>query len=275
MNILSAIRKALTFGRPEDGGNGVRWRWQNLVEGPNGEPRGWAWHGRGWLNFADAASVRVSWNLWSSFVHARFHVDAMEDEVGVSVALAPIALWFAVESRHLRPWMKRLGLRHGEREVSISAHDGTVWWKAWADPSSRSSSAPRWRDGWWSVDDALRGKPVYTSRVISETPAIIPMPERSYRATVVLTEDTWTRSRWPATRVRGATVKMAAGEQIPIPGKGENSWDCDEDAIYSCGTRAGTVSEAIASIVGSALASRERHGGRNWKPEAKPAAATA
>lgn len=57
---------------------------------------------------------------------------------------------------------------------------------------------------------------------------------------------------------------------VPFPGKGENSWDCGEDAIMGAGADEPTPEAAVASVVKSALRNRRRYGGEGWKPE-KPA----
>ena len=37
------------------------------------------------------------------------------------------------------------------------------------------------------------------------------------------------------------------GKPIPVPGKGENSWDCDDDAIHSSHGPHSTVHQAVAA----------------------------
>lgn len=58
---------------------------------------------------------------------------------------------------------------------------------------------------------------------------------------------------------------MLDGEQIPVPGKGENSWDCGEDATYAFSCMADSVEDGIASLVRSILVRRRKYGGRNWR----------
>ena len=64
---------------------------------------------------------------------------------------------------------------------------------------------------------------------------------------------------------------MHEGEQIPVPGKGENSWDCGEDATFSLSCPSTTISEAIGEMVKSCMRTRERYAGLDFKPE-KPRA---
>lgn len=91
------------------------------------------------------------------------------------------------------------------------------------------------------------------------------MPEHPYPATVRLFESTWKRPRWPfARRMVRAEIEVEGG--IPHPGKGENSWDCDDDATYSLTCQARTAEDAVAKLVGSVLRDRRNYGGRSWRP---------
>ena len=75
-------------------------------------------------------------------------------------------------------------------------------------------------------------------------------------------------------RVRSITrtywdVKTPDGEKAPpIPGKGENSWDIDDDGIYGSSYDTPTVEEAFAKFRESVIKSRRRYGGDNWRPRA-------
>jgi hypothetical protein len=68
---------------------------------------------------------------------------------------------------------------------------------------------------------------------------------------------------WPLTH-RSALVESETG--VPVPGKGENSWDCGEDALYSLSTTAATIDEAIEKFKASVMKTRERYGGKDWMP---------
>jgi hypothetical protein len=66
--------------------------------------------------------------------------------------------------------------------------------------------------------------------------------------------------------MRRANLDIERG--VPTPGKGENSWDCGQDATYGLTCPASTVEEALASLRASVMRDRERYGGKDWKPEA-------
>ena len=82
----------------------------------------------------------------------------------------------------------------------------------------------------------------------------------SYRAALKLEECEWKRPRWPwPVRRRTASIDVPKG--IPHQGKGENSYDCGEDATFGLGCEAWTVDEAISKMVASVLKSRAKYDG--------------
>ena len=58
---------------------------------------------------------------------------------------------------------------------------------------------------------------------------------------------------------------------MPIPGKGENSWDCDDDAIYtktySFEDCSGCIYNAIGKLEMDVMRERRRHASLAWVPE--------
>lgn len=96
-------------------------------------------------------------------------------------------------------------------------------------------------------------------------PVIVPMPEGNYPGMARQETRVWKRKRWPwPSMVRsGWWIDMQVG--VPTPGKGENSWDIDDDAIY--GTGGSTRAEAIANVTAAALRQRERYAGDGWTPD--------
>lgn len=121
---------------------------------------------------------------------------------------------------------------------------------------------------WIQPRDLILGRTDYQSEVIETKTAEVPMPEATYPATVTIHKDIRTRKHWPFRL--WPDVKLSARIEVeggvPVPGKGENSWDCGEDAIFSTGSSTPTVSAAVASLVSSALRTRENYGGANWRP---------
>ncbi|MHC5826003.1 MAG: hypothetical protein ACYT04_61670, partial [Nostoc sp.] len=87
-----------------------------------------------------------------------------------------------------------------------------------------------------------------------------------YRVDAVLYEATWKRPRNPFP-IKLIKCELSPSIPIPIPGKGENSYDIDDDAIYGMTTAANSVDEAIAHLRDDVIETRKRYGGDNWQPE--------
>ena len=86
----------------------------------------------------------------------------------------------------------------------------------------------------------------------------VPMPEGKYPATLTREERVWKRPRWPWIKDRRVDYRVDLEVGIPSAGKGENSWDCDDDALY--GTGGSTPAEAIGNAVKAALRNRANYG---------------
>lgn len=113
--------------------------------------------------------------------------------------------------------------------------------------------------------DRILGRLDCTTTTGEPRPTIVPMPEGNYPATVTKEERIWQRKRWPFSYKRRVDYSIDIPTGIPVPGKGENSWDCDDDGIY--GTGGDSPHAAVGNAVGSALRSREQYGsGVAWVP---------
>lgn len=246
---------------------------QNTNDLPGGR-LGPMWrNGRAWLWLKQDERganpmLGLSWAVTTRFVHAYVTLGG-EDDFVVSVAAPGLALWLSGE-RVLPGWLRRRLPRDDGYTTGLSYfHEGRhLTWKLHY-PEMESPRMPRWR--YWSVfvDDLLFGKAKYSTRVLSSTETVVPMPEKAYPATVTITEATWQRPRWFTERRIRAEVEVPGG--VPHPGKGENAWDCGEDATHSLTTLASTAEEAIGKFVASVLRDRAKYGGRNWRPQAVPA----
>lgn len=152
------------------------------------------------------------------------------------------------------------------REIGVSFHSGTIWLSLWKPDGHWSSTEPKWWSFSLDLVDLTLGRSKYSKRIIATHDATVPMPEANYPAKVTIEEATWRRPRWPFKSTHlSALIEVESG--VPIPGKGENDWDCGEDAIFATGSSDPTVPGAVAALVKSALETRERYGGRNWQPQ--------
>lgn len=248
----------------------IWWHWSPENDRPRGadgkRPRVFPWHGRAWLHWRGGNdSAYVEW----SFGRFKFSLSFSHDEEGLHwcIQVPLVSLFFGIEATRLARHYKR-----GERELSLRVHDWAIWWTLWSTSTSWNSKTPRWRDGCFHIDNFLLGKARYSERPLEYRFVEVPMPERAYIGCARLEEATWSRARWFARRLIRCEIKMLDGEQVPVPGKGENSWDCGEDAIFGSTVPARNIAEAVGELTGSALRTRARHGGQQWRPETKAAA---
>lgn len=165
------------------------------------------------------------------------------------------------------------GDHYESREIGLAFHDGTFWVKLWAKRNSWSSKDPKWQQMNWAPADTIFGKRQNSHEVVDECSAIIPMPEGGYPATIKL--ERWERWRPRGRRHVSYSYDAKIDEPvrfIPVPGKGENSYDCGDDGVWSqhgpVPFRAGWVTDAISGMVKSALRDRERYASRDWTPQA-------
>ena len=111
--------------------------------------------------------------------------------------------------------------------------------------------------------DWILGKPVHSLEVLEENiPVVVDVGQWDgdrYTGTAKHTRRTWKR-RFSTQVSDGYEIDMQEG--IPFPGKGENSWDIDDDAYYGFGGE--TIEKAVAHIV--AEVQKRRYDG--WRPVA-------
>lgn len=110
------------------------------------------------------------------------------------------------------------------------------------------------------IRDILLGRKVYAKAELRRESVAIPLDGRQYEGVWTLSRETWQRPRWPFvshTRV-GSWIDV---EHPPaFAGKGENSWDCGDDAIFGCGSTGLTPALAVGDYIKAVLRDRERYG---------------
>jgi hypothetical protein len=266
----------------------ARCHWQNLntreVENREVSRGSILRNGRAWFHtkghHRDLLSVE-----WSTFKRSHLHLSldvfTGDNERAVMLAFGTyfLNLYLTFENVIPRRWAKNHNWSH---DTGLSWMEGSLRLELYHSGNDcyycdgYAEHPKRWT-GWSRyIDfrDLFMGRNDYQSEVIETHAAVVTMPEASYPATVTINKATWTRRRWPfrlfpCVRV-DSHIEVPGG--VPVPGKGENSYDCDDDAIISTGSSVPTVAAAVAQITKSALETRERYGGKNWRPEKMVAA---
>lgn len=154
-----------------------------------------------------------------------------------------------------------------KHKINDRALDFNIWFRDGFPISiNLMSNTMGWKRGDWkwcpNISRKLKGKFTVSEKTIEERDILIPMPEKSYKGHAVLADWTWHYKRWFPKTIRRCEIEILEG--IPHPGKGENSWDCEDDATFSLTTgKVRTIAEAVGKLVSSVLESRVKNGG--WK----------
>lgn len=171
--------------------------------------------------------------------------------------------YFGVEDFFPRKFMHRLfgydtrnyGISLFEEYISIEFHrDGMGYAEGWKGKHIMFD--------WKSF---LFGKMKYNKEDLGEHRLEISLPEGKYPATVQMFKSTWTRKRLvkPLVRYRAEVIPDMP---LPIPGKGENSWDIDDDGIHSSTLEARSPEEAAKKVAEDVLKTRKKYAGSDWIP---------
>jgi hypothetical protein len=254
--------------------------WQNLTDKETGS----LWRsGHAWFRRPDEyhKGFRVEWSVLGSYRWLGAKIDLFDGDshrdVDVSIGLGIAAIYLGFECvlpkrfgypRH--SWAHTTGIemhwyRHAE-ELTVSLN-----WHYAGDDCYSCGRKVGWHFYWCPVDTLL-GSRRHSSVELEQGCGVVAMTEGNYPVTVKLTRDEWKRARWPwPLVVYRAHVESEQG--IPFPGKGENSWDCGENASFGLTCQANTVDEAVEAMRESVLRDRERYGGKGWLPEAVKKAA--
>lgn len=212
------------------------------------------------------ASVRLELSLDPSAPGVAFSADGAESDVSAHVVVPGLGVYVGAEGlvpnrvHELLGTAWRRGAWPTDRTLKLAFHDGAVWWSLWMSEMEWRATDPQWRRGCWRPIDTLLGR--VTSERVDEPPLAveIPLPEGARPATITWSTFTHRRPRWPFVR-RWRSANVEPAQPVGIPGKGENAWDCDDDALYSLSTSARDNEQAIARFVESVLRSRQRYGG--------------
>lgn len=167
----------------------------------------------------------------------------------------------------IRPFDGRYG--QSEREFGLRAVRGTLyllvghdamgtyygtgkrWWQRWFNDIRRNQQVTLFRGDW------VLGMPRHSLEVLeSGIPVTVNVgqwPGDSYTGTATHTRRTWKR-RFSTKVSDGYEIEMQQG--IPFPGKGENSWDCGDDAYFGFGGP--TIESATERIIADV---KRRRGG--------------
>lgn len=242
--------------------HGIWFHSQNLNGKRNGL-KGSKWrHGRAWLHgFGNCLNWEWAF-FWDSSTAIGFTLGAEED-LKLHVAIWRLfSLWFSIGTILPRRWRRSLKWwdKSWGRTSDIRIFNGHIWFNIHNDTTGWSSRQ-WWSDFNFDLESFFLGKLMHSSRVVESGETRIAFLEGTYPVRWEKVVHEWRRPRWFIKRMIKFDLKMD-GKPIPVPGKGENSWDCEDDAIHSLCTPANNLPEALSHLTNSVLRTRERYG---WK----------
>jgi hypothetical protein len=221
----------------------------------------WWWHLRSGKR---PACIAVEFYWWS----ARFGVTVGTDDDGwnLSLRVPPLAIWISLEGIGLwRPMAKHIFTWDNNREVWLpDRREFDVYIADWRVQFTPWGRWGEWRasDSWWirglSLDlrRVALGRHVYEAEELALVPCHVPMPEGSYPAVATVQRVTRGYTRW--LKRTGQEVQLNIPKGIPFAGKGENSWDCDDDGLFGIG--GDSIDGAIRNAQNAVSERRQRYG---------------
>lgn len=226
--------------------------------------------GRHWLHLG-TRTINTEWYLFHkvrSHFACKVEWGSGDGDDGITLhAAVPwlFSIYFSVD----RVFGKLFHHPNESRQTGIAYHNETLWIYPFSKTMSWSSK-DRWWNKYisWSPSEFICGRNKYSEITTSDwQDIVITMPEGKYKGKIRLFLSEW-KNRFRTKRIERAEIEMEEG--IPFPGKGENSWDCGEDASFGLTCPAKSEPEAIASMIENVLTSRRNYGCRNSMFEYTP-----
>lgn len=225
-------------------------------------------------------TFKYQWRIWWGHFHVEFtlfrdaeHTMLMfrqnldgEPQRMISIGIKWLfCLWFGWSG--IKLGIKDVGIEGMSRAIGIRIFDGKLWFDFWGDP-----------DGWgprreWCIHpiqgllDLLFGKTRFSKISEPVRERWLHLPEGYVSADVTRYQITWKRPRLPFAHKKFWRVDIEPVFPIPIPGKGESSWDLDDDAIYEQSIPIYDISAAMDKFVEDVIKRRLRYGGYGWRPD--------
>lgn len=196
-----------------------------------------------------------------------------ESHLGLDLYAGPLgSLWLRIRS----PWTKWARVREGRPERWHARHTGLrlLGYPGCIVEVTIEDVDGVWRrdQPWWRsmklTTTSILGRTSHESEVTGAGPTNVAMPEGVYAASWKRTAHVTRYVRLPGTlidRLRGprkhASMEISVPGGIPVEGKGENSWDCGMDGVFSTSGPDDTVADACERLAASVVKQRQRHGG--------------
>jgi len=262
------------------------WHSQNLSDKKKPLP---LWRdGRGWLRIGEMTIHPTWYILQKCTTGIGFSYAADDFDLQFHIGISPLfSFWLSFDRLpFLHPLLRPISANYGY-DVEFRASDHALWFSIFYCDMWGTRSILNWMPkgisfwegmtykeyNWWhgfqfSIHylDMLLGSKNYASENVGEPVELYVEIEpdttllgMSYKVVIQMNHRTWKRPRWP-TIEHVISGEVECIPPIPEPGKGENSWDCEDDALFG-GTFSGNNPEEIArAVVRSVMRQRKKYG---------------
>ena len=267
------------------------WHWQNLNDGARSRSLEQLWrNGRAWFNFRKFGAIRIEWSIFGrSSTALSFSFAGEEDDLQFHVGFYRLfSIWLTFSDVPiLRRLFKDIRSFHGYG-TGVRFFDYAVWLDlcmndAWGSRQinwiNRFSGIGGWagmtykdHNHWHGIQvnihylDILLGREHHSERNINApVECVLELhPDttwlgRVYKLNIQMKEHSWKRPRWFVTEKR-MRARVQCNPPIPIPGKGENAYDLEDDALHDGTFNAITPEEAVQAVKRSVIEEREKYG---------------
>lgn len=278
--IVRLLRRSRNIGQVRQGKYGeptarFSWRWQNLDDDlriPDQSPSilglpvpDLRHQGRAWFDLYVRATdrtpreIELDWAfgkaVWSSgFSYTRKN----SGTITLHASLRPVASVY-LTLKHLWP----RAVHQESRTYSISLSEGALHYdlgKPGSGDEWHRDDPLNWMRGCIFVADKLLGRMDYhKAKVGPVVDAIASFPEGDYPLKLQREVAIRKRARWPF-KSMSRSVNIEAVRPAPFQGKGENSWDCGDDAIWGMSSPGHSYEDAVAAYVKATLRDRAKRG---------------
>lgn len=243
---------------------------------------------RKWWHFKNEKCITVEISGLDCNPSIYFRMDGDEPGVVFHIGFL-IGIWVTFERFIPNSWYPQRWSDHckcflpEEREISFRIFGGSFWWNLWVSEDWSSYTKNKtWRKGCWHIVDRIKGKHTYGRELLEVKQYALPFLEGNYNIEVSKYERTDSWPRWFTRKMISFNVRVGyynekkewVSQGVPVEGKGENSWDCDEDATYEMGFPGTPYNKGVKNCFDAALhfwhdmmKSREKTGSAQWLPE--------
>lgn len=237
------------------------------------------------FRFGNEKRIRLFFAGWKQNPTLSISIDGDEQELQFHFSLF-LGVWITLERWLPRSWYPTRISKFGygelpeEKEISVRIHNRSLWWNFWRNDDEGFNKT--WRKGCFHFVEFIIGRADCSHKETEHEDFILPYYEGNYAIRVIESLWTWKMRRrlfFFLDKKDLLRYEVKAGYQdggvfidkpIPHQGKGENSWDCGEDATFSISFGVGRIKstrEAALEFWKSTMKDRIRYGGKNWLPQ--------